>query len=122
MHFPGNRPTLFQKFIAEHEPALRTKNIWVTSPKYLVFSNLRAGELMYDPTVNTEEISALRKKLPQADYIFLDSLDLPCNPPADEECRQARRELIAEIEQNFVKEFYANNPGLEITIGIFRRK
>ncbi len=122
MRFPENELMPFQRYILQHAPVLHGKNIWVSGPKYLVFTDLPAGELMYDPTVNTQEIAALRRKLSQADYIFLDSRDLPCNPPADELCRQARRQLITEIERDFIGEFYAENPELGITVGVFRKK
>ncbi len=121
MHFPENRPSFLQKFVSDHQKELVGERIWVSSPKILVFTNLKA-EPLYDPTFNKERIEDLQSRLGEADYILIDSRDLPCNPPDDPFCLVAKDELIARIKQSYEALELRENPALGITVGIFRRE
>lgn len=119
VRFPANKPDDFQVYLQAHETNMKGK-IWISSPETLVFTNLKATELIYYG-FSREKIARLKEKLPEADVIFLNSQALPCEPENDTLCLREKEDLIKIIQGRFHAEYSLGDPGAPNFIGIFIR-
>ncbi len=120
MRFPKNEWSVFQKYIAAHKEDLKG-NLWISSPKMLVFSNLKPQEQMYHPIFSHRKAQQLRSKLSGADIILFNSYDLPCVPKGDPQCEEGKTRLMEEIKRKFKSEFYEEDPNGLYMLGIFKK-
>ncbi len=110
----------FQQYIFKNENNIKGA-VWISNPQTLVFSNLKAAELMYYPVFDIQKINDLHSKLLKADFIFFDSDALTCRPQNDLSCQKAKEEFIQEIKRTFKAEMYQENDSGEIVYGIFKK-
>lgn len=119
IRFPKNKPNIFQQYVLNHSPQLKG-NLWISDPMTLVFSDLKAQEIMYYPVFDTQRISDLSSNLSKADYIFYDERALVCRPLHDAACQEAKDQLFQKIKENF-ELVSPQSPDPSISLGIFKR-
>lgn len=119
--FSTDKPDAFQSFAMNNEGALKSKRIWVSSPRELVLTNLKADQMMYYPVFNAKRARDLRASLSGADVLFLDTGNLVCVPADDSACLPAKARLIGDIENNF-KAVQYNKDGHGEIRAIYERK
>ena len=119
--FPERKLDVFQEYIEQNKDAIKGP-IWVSNPTYLVYSDLKAAELIYYPVFNAERARALQERLGEADLILLHGGDFPCAPQGDTACLEQKGRLIDKIGEDFYAYRHATGPQGQIFAGIFIRK
>lgn len=76
------------------------EGVWISNPVYLIFSDKKAGELMYYPTFNHDKFRFLIEKKDLARHILLNLCDLYCEP-YNAYCENDKSELITSLEKEF---------------------
>ncbi len=69
------------------------KEIWISNPSMIVYSDYRAKELMYYPTFNHAKFLELESKIDSADMVLLNTCDLYCEPYNDF-CENDKNKLV----------------------------
>lgn len=111
-----------QEYISKNEGNLKGANIWISSPTMLVFSDLKAAELIYYPVFDAHRARQLAAKLETADLVIFHRGDFPCAPLADKECEIEKRKFIDGIVQQLKPEIVIRNSSGEVISGIYRRQ
>lgn len=119
--FAGKKLTVFQRYIRLNEDRIKG-SVWISNPSMLVYSNLKASELIYYPLFDLHKARLLYEKLDTADLILFNVKDFPCTPPDDMKCRTAKRKLIRAIESNFHSEWHVRDRDGKLSAGIFVKK
>jgi|GEM_PF-2481137 len=113
---------IFQRYIQKNESNLKG-NIWISNPTMLVYSNLKAAELMYYPIFDINKARELRCSLNSADVILFLSTDFPCaHPDNNNECAQEKKQLIEDIISKFDVEVYLVNEHNKFVGGVFKHR
>ncbi|MEA2037002.1 MAG: glycosyltransferase family 39 protein [Nanoarchaeota archaeon] len=77
------------------------EGIWISNPSFILRSDKKADELIYYPIYNSKKIDELKKKLPMAKHILIDTCDiLPCHPE-DKLCEDKTDEFLDCIKNDF---------------------
>jgi 4-amino-4-deoxy-L-arabinose transferase-like glycosyltransferase len=119
IRFPGNQWNIYQQYIQQHQQEIKG-NIWIANPTMLIFSELKADEIMYYPIFDVQKIASLQRKIREADYIFYDDVSLPCRPEGDAICQTAKKQFLQAIKENFRCEWCQYSETLGYA-GIFKR-
>tara|TARA_Y100000310_G_scaffold212686_1_gene213558 strand:- start:650 stop:1960 length:1311 start_codon:yes stop_codon:yes gene_type:complete len=75
-------------------------DIWISNPKYSLYSGNKVSKLIYYPTFNDEYSFELIEGVNMADYVLINSCDIPCNPNFNN-CVNRKFELLSGIRNNF---------------------
>jgi len=93
----NNQYALFQDKLKEINS---NSKIWISNPVIPASSSHRIDELVYYPVFNEKKKNKLINDFKSADFIFIDSCDLACNP-SDAKCEGYKSELLALFKQQF---------------------
>lgn len=91
--FPEKRMSVFQAYIEKNQGRVKGP-IWISNPTMLVYTNLKAAQLMYYPVFDTSKSRKLRGELDNAELIMFDTGDFPCLPKGDGECVEEKKKLL----------------------------
>ena len=101
--FTPRQPDVFQRAAVDYERR-GGRAVWISNPTMLVYTDLRAEQLMYYPIFDVARASELRRNLARATLYFpfhhnvlLVAADLPCSPVGDAACLLERDALLAEL-------------------------
>ena len=115
------RLDIFQRYVQRNEGRLKG-NIWISNPSMLVYSNLRAAQLIYYPVFDLRRARQLRRDLGSADVILFSDNDFPClRPDSGGECVAEKKKLIEEVASKFKPEVYLIDKNNRFRGGIFKR-
>ena len=119
--FPQKELSPMQKYVSRYAEEIKGP-VWISDPRSIVYADIKVDELMYYPVFTMEKVQQLRRRLPMASIIFLDSRALNCPLEKDPTCEQAKWQLVEEIKQNFQTEYWEESPDGVIVYGVFKRK
>ncbi len=119
--FPASPVVILREYLRSHERSIHG-TIWISNPTTTVNSRLKIAERMYYPVFDLKKIAALRAKLHDANFIFVDSKDLRCGPQDFNTCSIERIKLLKEIQSNFHADLYHEDPSTKRIWGVFRRE
>lgn len=113
--------TVFQqyiRYIEQHKEKINGE-IWISDPRMLAYSDLKADRLIYYPYFDSNKAEELRKNIDKAGLILFNTMDFPC-VLNDGACKTEKIKLLQEIKKQLYEEFYVKKD--KAVIGIFRRK
>ncbi|MBW2979836.1 glycosyltransferase family 39 protein [Candidatus Woesearchaeota archaeon] len=76
--------------------------LWVTSPIFIVNSDVRASELIYYPMSDAERFKKLTNNLDDAEHLLINTCDIPC-VPHDPDCEAEKQGFIGAVKDKFKK-------------------
>ncbi len=121
VRFPLKREDPFQLYVRRNQGAI-SGDVWISNPSTLVYSDLKAGELIYYPVFDLNRAEELKRGLPSADIILFDSRDFPCVPRDDIQCQMAKSKLVEDIITQFTPEYHVVGPSGGVSGGVFKQK
>ena len=90
--------TTFEPFLEYVETA--TGNLWITNPVFIVHSDARADELIYDHKNSVDEYQRLISSLDRADHLLINTCDIPCFP-GNTGCEIGKKNFMNAVKENF---------------------
>jgi hypothetical protein len=99
--FPPFKLDNFQQYVRENARHL-DGDIWISSPRTLVLSDLKAAESMYYPVFDLAKAQYLRSRLATAQAVLIDTRDIPCAPLREPACEAAKQDLIRAMRDRLV--------------------